>query len=346
VRAPPKFLFLTVNEVCNLRCMHCRYWQSKRGPQIPVSRQLELVEEFAELAPGGRVVICGGEPMLDPTAYFGVCAAARKCGLQTLSVVNGTMISEPWQATRMVTCGPDKVSISLDHPVESVHNNVRGIVGSYGKALDAMTYLLAARGSDKTPRIYAMGLLGKSTVPYLDQFYELVLKTIGADKLKLNAVQPTFLCTRGEAGQEPESDLFFARESQVNAILLRRTLENCAFKYDLHLDPEWVNIMTSYFRSLWQKPEEDLLKGWLCGIDTFRHICNSYERNVMVDLDGVASLCFSRTFRSEKLQVRGDMRKFWEGADDVREEMRTCNRICGISHSVRRVSATLRGALP
>lgn len=60
----------------------------------------------------------------------------------------------------------------------------------------------------------------------------------------------------------------------------------------------------------------------------------------MVDHYGVARLCFAADFRGEKLEKDGDLRRFWLGADDVREQMRTCNRLCGISHSVRNSSST------
>ena len=336
----PKFLFLTINEVCNLRCQHCRYWESKRRPQVTVRRQLELIEEFAALSPCGKVVICGGEPMLDDVAYFAVCATSRRLGLRTLSVVNGTRIRNEREAAHVVALGPDEVSVSLDHPDPSVHDEIRGTEGSHAAARRALELLLWAKGRRPYPRVYAMGLLCRSTSLILNQFYRLVLREIGADKLKLNAVQPTFLCTRGEGGQEPEPDAFFARESQVDPHFLRETLLSCDAEYDLHLNPIWIEQVTSYFQSLWRVPEEDLQRSWLCGVDTAEHVCDSPNRNIMVDLDGRASLCFSRAFRSELLSEPGDIRRFWEGADDVREEMLTCNRLCGISHSVRRASAT------
>jgi len=343
MKTPPRFLFLTINEVCNLRCQHCLYWKSKRRPSITVQRQLQIVEEFAELSPGGKVVICGGEPMLDEEAYFGVCATSRRLGLRTLSVVNGTRVRSSADAYRMVTEGPDEVSVSLDHPRAEMHDKIRGTRGSHAWAVRSLDLLLRARKTENRPRIYVMGLLCRSTYPLLDEFYHLVLASIGADKLKLNAVQPTFLITRGEGGQEPESDDFFARESQVDPDELRWLLSWCDAKYRLQLNPTWVDHVTSYFRSLWRVPEETLRLGWMCGIDTSAHICDSCDRNVMVDLDGRASLCFSRAFRSQQLSRPGDLKKFWKGADDVRKEMGTCNRICGISHSVRCSSATQKG---
>lgn len=339
---PPRFLFLTINEVCNLRCLHCLYWRSKRHPQISLGRQLELVKEFSELSPGGTVVICGGEPMLDETAYFSVCATSRQLGLRTLSVINGTQIRDHRDAQRMIDEGPDEVSVSLDHPDPRIHDEMRGREGSHLAATAALSLLRQTRGSRARPRIYAMGLLGRSTHQHLGEFYDLVLHKIGADKLKLNAVQPTFVNTRGEAGLEPGTDDFFARESQVDPVALRQTLAQCDLKYHLHLNPKWVDQVCSYFEALWKVPAARLQAGWTCGVDTPRHYCDSADRNIMVDLDGRASLCFSQAFRQARLARRGDMRRFWETSDDVREKMGPCNRLCGISHSVRNSSATKR----
>lgn len=282
--------------------------------------------------------------MLDEDTYFAVCATSRKLGLRTLSVVNGTQIRDEEEAHRVVTEGPDEVSVSLDHPDPVVHDEMRGVRGSHDAALNALGLLLQQRaqlGRD-TPRVYAMGLLGRSSYQHLDAFYHLVLRRAGADKLKLNAIQPTFLCTRGEAGQTLKSDDIFARESQVDPDVLRATLLQCDAKYDLQLNPAWVDQVTSYFRVLWHCLPETLQTGWTCGVNTPTHFCDSADRNIMVDLDGYASLCFSRAFRQAQLSRPGDLRKFWENAGDVREEMRTCDRFCGVSHSVRNTSATLK----
>jgi len=71
-------------------------------------------------------------------------------------------------------------------------------------------------------------------------------------------------------------------------------------------------------------------------------ICNSYERNIMVDVYANARLCFSTAFLSVLLEKRGDLGHLWEHSDVTRVQMRRCTRCCGISHSVRRESATLR----
>ena len=95
-----------------------------------------------------------------------------------------------------------------------------------------------------------------------------------------------------------------------------------------------------YHRSM--RVHDDLRAGWeLPG--TSEHICNTYDRNVMLDRYGFARLCFAPGFDGMQLERRGDLSRFWNGpdAERIRARMRTCNRPCGISHSVRRESATV-----
>lgn len=345
---PPEFLFLTINEVCNLRCRHCDYWRTKQPSldTIGLDRQEELLAEFAELSPPGKshrptVVICGGEPTLDVNTYFRICSTSRKLGLRTLSVVNGTTIANLACALRVATLGPDEISVSLDGPTAEIHDRMRGRKGSFAQATNALRLLLDARlisGNHCGLKIYAMGLLTKTTSVLLDEFYELVLRQIGADKLKLNALQPSFLHTR--IGQTRSSDDLFAVESQVDPDALEALLARCCEKYNLCFNPHWVRQIVNYFRNLNGKP--NLTLGWNYNHTTNMQICNSPERNIMVDLNGRASLCFSTAFPRTLLEAPGDMRRFWEGSTTLKAEMEKCCALCGISHSVRREHATSR----
>jgi MoaA/NifB/PqqE/SkfB family radical SAM enzyme len=338
---PPEFLFLSINEVCNLRCQHCDYWRTAHPAldTIGLDRQEELLAELAELSPNGKVVICGGEPTLEVGTYFRVCSVSRRLGLRTLSVVNGTTIANLACALRMTTLGPDEISVSLDGPTADIHDRMRGRKGAFAQATNALRLLLDARLISGSPvRIYAMGLLTKSTSVLLDEFYDLVLRQIGADKLKLNALQPSFLHTR--IGQPKKSDDVFAAESQVDADALESSLARCCEKYALGFNPHWVRQVVGYFRGLNGKP--DLDQGWRGGFVTDEHICNSPERNIMVDLGGRASLCFSTAFPRTPLEKPGDMRRFWEENATLKTEMGRCRALCGISHSVRREHSTSR----
>lgn len=310
-----------------------------------MARQEEILEEFAELSPQGKVVICGGEPLLDVNPYFRICSTARALKLRTLSVINGTLIVTIPHAIKMLTLGPDEISISLDGHTEAIHDRMRGRRGAFAQTTNALKMLVLARKRAlkqnphiRMPKIYAMGLLTKSVAPYLDEFYDLVLNQIGADKLKLNALQPSFLQTR--TGQARENDDFFVAESQVDEVALEILLTKCNEKYSLGYNPHWMRQVVDYFRGL--KGHPNLGLGWKGGMATNEHICDSPERNIMIDLVGRASLCFSTAFPNTQLNVRGDLKRYWESNSALKHKMSSCNRLCGISHSVRREHATLR----
>jgi MoaA/NifB/PqqE/SkfB family radical SAM enzyme len=335
---PPRFLFVHVNKRCNLKCQHCDFWQlddDDKPNYLSWPRKRDVIREFAELNPRGSVVTCGGESMLDLEDYFAIPVECRELGLKSLSVVNGTRIRDAALADRMIEQGPHEISVSLNSHRPELHDETRGVKGSFKKAVEAIRLLLDARRrhNGSSTRIYVMGLIFDQNYRDLDAFYDFVLNEVGADKLKLNFLQPSF-------GHNTPDDDFFARHCRLDPDELLGLIEHCDGKYRLNLNPRWKQQVRMYFRSLLASGETR--RGWQAGTVTAEHICNTYERNIMVDHYGVARLCFSPAFPGVKLQAYGDLRRFWQGADFIRDRMRQCNRYCGISHSVRRESSTLR----
>lgn len=335
---PPRFLFIDLNKRCNLRCQHCLYWQQDeddRENYISRQRRYEIFEEFAEMNPQGTVVLCGGEKMLDYDDYFFASRYCQSLGLRCFSVVNGTRIQNSGVAEQMIREGPSEITISLNSHLPEVHDRTRGAVGSHAKAATALRLLLAARerlGSAKP--IYAMAVVCEQNYRELDLFYAFVLNDIGADKLKLNFLQPTFGAPSGF------EDLFFEQNIIKDYEGLISIIKDCDKKYGLNINPIWLQQVAMYHRSVQQN--RDARRGWGGTAGTDEHICNSYERNIMVDLYGNARLCFSDRFPSLQLGKRGNLRFFWENSYFIRQMMRRCNSYCGISHSVRRENATLK----
>ncbi len=334
-RDPPRFLFLHVNKRCNLKCIHCAFWNeddSDKANYLDRQGKARVMREFAAMNPRGAVVICGGESMLDLEDYFDICRQCRSLGLTCISVVNGTRIRTPEMADRMILEGPHEISVSLNDWRPELHDETRGVAGAFDKAVKALRLLVGARRrlGARATKIYVMGLIFDRNYRELDGFYDFVLKDIGADKLKLNFIQPTF----GDAAE----DRFLAERHRIEPDELAAVVGRCDRKFDLGIDPRWLANVKMYLGSL--NGADDLDRGWGSAARTSEHICNSYERNVMVDHYGLARLCFSSSFRGMELKAEGDLRKLWEQGDDIRGEMRSCNRLCGVSHSVRRISCT------
>lgn len=343
-RTPPRFMFLQTNNRCNLRCTHCDYWKLDDDDRLnylsPVSRH-SLIEEFAELG-GQYVVTCGGEPMLDLPEYFQLWAACRAAGVGGLSVINGTRVQSPEIARRMIQEGPHEITVSLDHWQPAEHDLLRGVKNSHAMAVNALELLLKARGDWYTqpwdtefisrPAIYAMTILSEDTWPTLERFYEFALDGLGVDKLKLNLIQPTFRGT-GE-------DAYFAgaRVSDVDACMAM--IRKCDLRWSIPRNPAWLDAVEMYLRSVHACASP--LLGWK-ERGTTEAICNSYDRNIMIDLYGRARLCFSGSFPSVQLAGPGDLTRFWrEGSVPIRETMLGCKQFCGVSHSVRAASSLLR----
>jgi len=335
----PQFIFVDVNRRCNLHCLHCMYWKGKPdnpSTHISIKHRGEIIREFAAMNENGAVIICGGESMLDLDRFFAVTSTCAESGLRCFSVINGTRVTTTEMADRMIEEGPTEITVSLNSHRKDIHDETRGVEGSFDKAVGALRLFLASRNrKGHGPRIFVMALICERNYRELDQFYDFVLNDIGADKLKLNFLQPTF---------GPPTlwyqDRFFDKNVIRDEEELARTISVCDEKYGLRINPLWLEQVKMYHRSIRKNGWRRL--GWRRGKGTEVHICNSYERNIMVDLWGRARLCFYPGFPAFQLLQPGDLRRFWESCDRLRQRMSHCNRYCAISHSVRKESATLK----
>jgi MoaA/NifB/PqqE/SkfB family radical SAM enzyme len=338
MQQPPKFLFVDINQHCNLQCKHCMYWMRQEVAlpgHVSVARRSEIILEFAQLNPHGTVVVCGGESLLNPERYFPVTRQCRELGLGCFSVINGTKVTDEASAERMMLEGPSEITVSLNSHRPEVHDYTRGKRGSFDLAVGAIRLLLAARRRlDARTPVYAMAVVCRQNYRELDAFYNFVLRDLKADKLKLNFLQPTFGPLDSIAADQFYRDNIITEIEELVGII-----EACDRKYGLNLNPAWVRVVRGYHRSV--RANDDAANGWR-GKGTEEAICNSYERNIMVDMFGEARLCFSTGFPGMRLAKTGDLAKFWFGGDRLRRKMAKCRQSCGISHSVRRISATMK----
>ncbi len=337
-KEPPHFLFLDINQRCNLRCAHCHYWRrddSDRRRYIPLSRRHEIIREFAKINANGTIVICGGESMLEGEDYFSITRECGRLGLGCFSVINGTKVQTKAMADRMITEGPSEITLSINSHKPAIHDATRGVRGSFDRVVKAMRLLIDSRNRLNARKpIYAMAVVCEQNYRDLDPFYDFILNDVGADKLKLNFLQPSFGFPKWRL-----VDRFFKENIISDYEALASMIRKCDRAYDLHINPVWLAQVKMYHRSI--QENRNAAMGWLHRSGTSEHICNTYERNIMVDLYGNAGLCFNKAFPSLPLRAEGDLATFWyERSLPIREKMVTCNRYCGISHSVRKESAT------
>jgi len=359
-RNPPKFLFYNLVRGCNLKCTHCEFWKWDDPPARQSMETVDaLIGEFAALTEGkGTVVTCGGESTLQPARFWAFCASVRRHGLRMFAVTNGTYIKTPAIAERMLLEGPHEITVSLDGPDAAMHDAHRGVSGSFDMACRAVKLLAEARRRlwvDKgagpsgrvgggllmyeRPRIIVMTILGRSLIGRLDEFYDMVAD-LGADKLKLNVVQPSF----ASPDREGYTDPYFDRERfQVSELMiLKDEIAACDSKYRFHRNPQWIANLTDYFVSIEQAKHWDNPSWATLSCQTKTQICNAGDRNITCSDQGELRSCFSGAFPSYQWNAVGDLERYWhEVAPKWLYEMQHCKRLCGISHSNRAAPATL-----
>jgi sulfatase maturation enzyme AslB (radical SAM superfamily) len=252
-------------------------------------------------------------------------------------VINGTRVQTEAMADRMIAEGPSEITLSINSHDSEIHDASRGVRGSHTQVVKAMQLLVDSRSRRKAKKpIYAMAVVFEHNYRDLDRFYDFILNDVGADKLKLNFLQPSFGFPKWRL-----VDRFFMENVIADSEALASIIQRCDQKYGLRINPVWLEHVKMYHRSI--QENRNAAVGWLHRTGTREHICNTYDRNIMVDLHGRAGLCFNGAFSSVPLRAEGDMSTFWyERSLPIREKMKKCNRYCGISHSVRRENATLK----
>lgn len=136
----PRYVHFEVTYRCSCKCLFCSRWSV--GPQRS-SEELSTEEIFAffkkavNLGVAG-VSFSGGEPFLRKD-IFEITAFCKELGLLVHVNSNGTLIDEKnCQRTNELF---DSILISVDSHIPETHNHLRGVPGTFQKAIKALKLL-------------------------------------------------------------------------------------------------------------------------------------------------------------------------------------------------------------
>ncbi|NIO20622.1 MAG: radical SAM protein [Candidatus Aenigmarchaeota archaeon] len=147
----PLFLYLEVTRKCNLKCEFCNIWMVKKKDPKMMNKEmrtdeiLNIIGDAKEM--GVEVVdIDGGEPLLRKDIYE-IISEVEKQGMKAVLATNGTLITEKI-AKKLIDSGLASVLVSLDAPTSERHDKVRGVKGSFRRAVSGIK-ILRKVGRDK-----------------------------------------------------------------------------------------------------------------------------------------------------------------------------------------------------
>lgn len=177
-------LYLYITDHCNLCCTHC--WISPRFSQnqqnsISLSALKKTILE-AKSVGLQSVKLTGGEPLL----YQDIKGLIEFLASEELSIfmeTNGILFDEN-MIESFQSCKVEQISVSLDAASEEVHDEIRGVKGSFHRTLKGMR-LLSDYGLN-FQIIMTLQRKNSKEIPGLIRLSE----KIGAGSLKINPLQP------------------------------------------------------------------------------------------------------------------------------------------------------------
>jgi heme b synthase len=129
-----KMIAWEVTRSCNLSCAHCRA-SSQKGPypgELSTAECFKVIDEIASFAKP-VIILTGGEPLLRKD-IFEIAAYGKNKGLTMVMAPNGTLLT-PENVAQIIKSGIKRISVSLDGPDASTHDNLRQVPGAFDAAI-------------------------------------------------------------------------------------------------------------------------------------------------------------------------------------------------------------------
>jgi radical SAM protein with 4Fe4S-binding SPASM domain len=175
---------------CDLACRHCGSRAGRARPdELTTAEALDLVRQMAEL--GVReVTVIGGEAYLRDD-WTDIVRAIRAHGMSATMTTGGRGIT-PERARMAREAGLESASVSIDG-AEKTHDRLRGVVGSYRSAIEAMRNL-----RDAGMRVSCNTQINRLSMPELPEVLE-VAAAAGAHSWQIQLT-----VAMGRAADQPE----------------------------------------------------------------------------------------------------------------------------------------------
>jgi MoaA/NifB/PqqE/SkfB family radical SAM enzyme len=127
---------------CNLRCSMCRFGRGWAPPELGEERFAEIVSELAAL--GCKKIHFSGGEVLVRNDLERLVARGSALGMKMTLTSNLTLLPKE-RVKALVRARPSSVSTSLDAAKRSLHDEIRGISGSFKRTVRSIERLVRER---------------------------------------------------------------------------------------------------------------------------------------------------------------------------------------------------------
>jgi len=172
-RAGPLKVNWNVTNLCNSRCKSCERWQRPKDKNELTTEEGYLLLRQLARNKVADISFSGGEPLLRRD-IFELVTFAKQQGLRISLDTNGSLLTRS-VAQQICAAGIDRVYLSLNGASSGVHDELRGVAGSFRKVMEAITFLQKER-VNATPQIFSNVTISKENVHNFSQIVELAYK--------------------------------------------------------------------------------------------------------------------------------------------------------------------------
>lgn len=120
----PKYVYLTLTDVCNLNCTYCYAKERKKATGLESTKWFSFVDKLLSLSNPLAFTFTGGEPLLVPF-IFDLAGYINDKGSSCILLTNGTRIDSE-DVARRIADSFEVVKVSLDSTREEVNSKLRG----------------------------------------------------------------------------------------------------------------------------------------------------------------------------------------------------------------------------
>jgi len=139
-RSLPHFATIAPTYRCQCRCSHCfSDAGGRRAEEELTTEELKRVIDQAKELGVLHAIFTGGEPLLRENIVE-LVAHAHKAGLITRLSTNGILLTRDMVA-RLKQAGLTQCGVSIDDPDPKIHDRLRGIPGTFAKAIEGIRHL-------------------------------------------------------------------------------------------------------------------------------------------------------------------------------------------------------------
>lgn len=315
LRGPSQLAFDITNR-CNFCCLHCF---NRSGENEIIKNELSddeviaFIKDVTELKPL-NLCFCGGEPLLREKLIYECGKILTSNGSEASMVTNGFLLNKE-KAKKLADIGIKNIQVSLDGAHPQNHEKLRGVKGSFKRAVNALKFL--------SEEGLKPGVAFCPTKFNDDEFLEVysLCKEIGVKDLR---VQPLMILGRAQQNieklvptpfqyrklvksiyelQMKENDMVLEWGDPVDHLIRFRSLcQHCVNYVDIRADGSilaspYIPLVVGNIRKhkfseywdaglarMWELPIVKKLAEKICSVSDFANQSVYFEKDIGIDI--------------------------------------------------------------